>query len=451
MRFETGISAGNLKNWDVTSAVKEFVQNNVYANSILGDEVSITYDENTQTAYLTNKPSGFDRAKLLIGESTQAGVIGAPGEFGEGMKVAFAVLLRNDKKVTVETNGFTVVPKLLPSKLDKTVNSLWYDIEDNDNSSGTTVTIKGITKDELDSAMSGFAILRGVKQEDTKRNCILGKSTNGEGRIEVNGVWIQSIPALFDYNFVDTSLINRDRTSIDTNKLKEAIGTLIGGISDSDTIAYILDKVSTQEGSPIEFSVYANYNVCFPDMWKAVSQKVLGKKVALRSNQHADREMSYRGYSLIQVPWNWKAFFVDILGILQTSDLMEESKKDVYKATKNNLLDPVESRNLAWAKRTISLYIANTETVKVTDSLIDAYGNKCNGMYDPKTDWVWLNRDILQNRQQTFETLFHEMTHKTSGASDETAQFERALARNAYYMSAKITVAMREKAAANDF
>ena len=169
MRYETSISENNLKHWGRSECVREFLQNSVFAKSILGDTVKVSHDGNR--AIIQNYPSGFSKGKLLIGESEQADVAGAPGQYGEGMKVAMAVALRCGMNVYVETNGFTVNPSLEPSSLDPEVQVLVFNIEDNDLQEGTKFYIS-CTEEELNKATEYFAILNGVSTEDTSKTSV---------------------------------------------------------------------------------------------------------------------------------------------------------------------------------------------------------------------------------------------------------------------------------------
>jgi hypothetical protein len=222
-RYETGISVNNLKNWGELQAVKEFLQNAVYAKTILGDEITIQHDGTF--AHIGNTPSGFSKGKLLIGESDQADVDGAPGQYGEGMKAAMAVARRSGLECFVQTNGFSVRPEIEPSSLDKGVDALVFYIEDNDHNKGTMFTIQ-CSVEIFEEAKKSFAVLQGVAPEQVSKSTMLRGVGEG-GNIYVNGVHIYKTPAVFDYNFTNPKLMNRDRSTVDMFEVKREVGKLL--------------------------------------------------------------------------------------------------------------------------------------------------------------------------------------------------------------------------------
>jgi len=219
-RYEIGVSINNLRNWNILEAVKEVVQNNVYAKTILGDECSIVHDGTY--VIIKNSPSGFTKGKLIIGESEQAGVEGAPGSYGEGLKMAMLVARRLNRKCHIETNGFTVYPEIEPSTLDPEVQTLVFYIEENDNTEGTTCYIE-CDEDILKEACSYFAILNNVNPETVKINSIIPDTK----AVFINGVKISETNSILGYNFTDEKLMNRDRTTVDGDLVIKEVRVLL--------------------------------------------------------------------------------------------------------------------------------------------------------------------------------------------------------------------------------
>jgi hypothetical protein len=409
-RFETGISVNNLKNWGELEAVKEFLQNAVYAKTILSDEVSIEHDGTM--AIIHNTPSGFTKGKLLIGESEQSDVAGAPGQYGEGMKAAMAVARRAGLECLVQTNGFTVRPELEPSQLDESVNSLVFYIEDNDNNGGTTFMIQ-CSEQVFEQAKSAFAVLSGVDEELVKENSVL--SDEG-GSIYVNGVLVYKYPSVFNYNFTSAELMNRDRSTVDINKVRGYVSGVMKHMT-SGMIKAILDA-----GMKDDTILEAQCSPQNEQAWKVAVAHAYGSKVAIHSTTESDTQAKYRGFKVISPPNIWESYFVYNLNIPYSSDIAKQAKA-ASKTHRKPSAD--ESQNLGWAKRLIKLYYADYGTVKVAEDLHDEYGNKAYGLYDRKTGVTWLEKGILTDKQETFKTLLHETVHRETGASDNTEEFTR--------------------------
>lgn len=409
-RYEMGISVNNLRNWGELEAVKEFLQNAVYAKTILGDEIEITHDG--VFAHIKNSPSGFSKGKLLIGESEQSSVSGAPGEYGEGMKAGMAVARRAGLECFVQTNGFSVKPELEPSSLDSTVDALVFYIEDNVYNSGTTFTIE-CSGDIFKEAKKSFAVLNGINEELVKNDSIL---PGVGGRIYVNGVLVYNTPSVFSYNFTDAKLMNRDRSTVDIQLVKRSISLSMRSFGVSEVREIIMNGM--KDDSLLE----AQTTPMNDKVWQTSLQLLYGSKVAIHSTTEGDTQAKYRGFKIISPPSAWESFFVYTLNIPYSSDIAKKAKA-ASKIHKKPSAD--ESQNLGWAKRLIKLYYADYGTVRTAEDLHDEYGNKCHGLYDRKTGTTWLEKGILQDKQETFKTLLHETVHRETGASDNTEEFTR--------------------------
>lgn len=419
-RFETGISENNLKHWGELHSVKEFLQNVVYAKSVLNDEISIKWEKGR--AIMSNSPSGFTKGKLLIGESEQADVSGAPGQYGEGMKVAMAVARRCGMECKVFTNGFTVQPELEPSSLDSSVNSLVFYIEDNDTYSGIDFLSDGTTfivecsEEIFEEAKTYFAVLQGLDPERTKHDSLM---TDFKG-IFSNGVKITDTPSVYGYNFTSAELINRDRSTVDMSKVYDSTRAVLGTIEDEEVITKIVSGI-VEDDSLLESQSGMAFTL-HHRIWKKVVAKLFGKKVALATGTGSDTQARYRGFKLLKsIPRGWANFFTNYLEIMPSNELRETT----VGTNKHKKATPEENKNLGWAKRLVKLYYGDYGTVKVSETVLDGYGNPCYGLYDTEKDIIWLRRDILSSKKKVFTTLLHETIHRVSGALDNTERFTR--------------------------
>lgn len=423
-RFETGISENNLAHWGMLEVIKEFLQNAVYAKTILNNEVRIGWTpvgDGTGLAVISNSPSGFSKGKLLIGESEQADVAGAPGQYGEGMKAAMAVARRCGMECEVLTNGMFIKPELEPSSLDNSVKALVFYIEDVDHSRGTEFRVR-CTEEQLNKAKSFFAVLDGVDAEAVKTNTIL---RDYEDAVYVNGVLITETPTVFAYNFTSPHLMNRDRTSINMDMVKQEVKKLLMDTTDPSVAEELLmSLISKPESLEAQTNIgyYALYSASQVDMWRKAAVKVFGRKVAMVSGTLADTQAQYKKFKLLNnVPSGWQYFFSTTLDIKPTDELDELATKPKNKHLKASAS---EKNNLGWAKRLVRLYYGDYGTVCISDVVVDEYGgDHYDGLYDRSTDTTWLKRSILSSKEETFKTLLHETIHRLTGALDNTSEF----------------------------
>lgn len=416
-RFETGISENNLKHWGEIEAVKEFIQNTVFAKTILKDDITLEYRDGK--AIMSNKPHGFTKGKLLIGESDQAGVEGAPGQYGEGMKVAMAVACRLGLEVEVYTTGFSVKPALEPSSLDPSVRVLVFYIEDRleDHEEGTTFIVQ-CTQDSFDKAKSYFAVLNGVDETSLKHNGIL--EGIDEGSIFVNGVKIAETSSLYSYNFTSSDLMNRDRTTVDMDRVKHEVRNTLAQVNNTEVATEIITGV-IEEDDLLEAQAGINSFITTDSVWKKAIAKIFGDRVAIATGTESDTKARYHKFSLIpRIPNQWKFFFKENLEVYPTNELDEVAIAPTRVKVKPK---GEESANLGWCKRLIKLYYADYGTVKIADKVVDEFKNECDGTYDHKTDTTWIARRVLANKEECFKTLLHETIHRVTGCTDNTPGF----------------------------
>ena len=412
-RFETGISRNNVPNWTMLHAVKELLQNVVFAKSILDDTISIKHDG--KYAIIHNGPSGFEKGKLLIGESSQRGVVGSPGEYGEGFKMGMLAARREGAECWIETNGFTVRAELEPSSIDPTVDAFVLYVEENEVITGTTAYIE-CSEEMLEEAKKYFAVLQGLEPERTKSDSLL---TDFEG-IYANGVKITDTPSVYGYNFTNTELINRDRSTVDMEKLKTSTRVVLGQVENEEVITEIVKGINTDD-SLLE-SQSGLYGSTATSVWRRVIKKLFGDKVALATGGESDTQARYRRFKVLtNLPKAWEYFFQNDLNIHPSNQLRETTIAN----NKHKKATPEENSNLGWAKRLVKLYYADYGTVKVSEMVTDSFGNECYGLYDRTEDVTWIKRELLSNKKELFKTLLHETIHRETGASDNTEAFTR--------------------------
>jgi hypothetical protein len=412
-RFETGISRNNVPNWTLLHAVKELLQNVVYAKTQLGDTISIEHDGTY--AIITNHQSGIERSKLLIGESNQRDVEGAPGQYGEGFKMGMLAARRENARCWIETAGFTIKAELEPSAIDPSVDAFVLYVEPNTMTEGTRAHIE-CSKEMLDEAKSYFAVLQGVDPRLTTVTTL----TNEFKGIYTNGVKIADTPAVYGYNFTNSSLMNRDRSTVDMDKVKEETRSLLQ-IVKSEEVAIQVLKGITEDDSLLEAQA-GMYGTHSPSIWKKAIEKLFGKRVALATGTESDTQARYRKFKLIpNLPRAWQYFFEKTLQIYPSNQLRETT----VGANKHKKATADENKNLGWAKRLVGLYYADYGKVKVSETVLDEFGTDCWGLYDRTEDVIWLKREILSDKERLFKTLLHETVHRETGAKDNTEEFTR--------------------------
>ena len=170
-KYELAISTGYVPDWGVTEAFRELFQN-ALDNEITNPENKMEwkYDEESETLTISNKTSVLQAETLLLGSSTKANDKYTIGKHGEGYKIAFMVLLRNNKSIRVYNYGNreTWEVKLVKSKryngqMLTTVfvekEAIWHKVPNNN----LIIEVSGVNKDEYNEIVARNLHLRADK------------------------------------------------------------------------------------------------------------------------------------------------------------------------------------------------------------------------------------------------------------------------------------------------
>lgn len=257
-KFELSISTQYVPNWGIVEAFRELFQNaldNEIENP--GNEMGFVYDEDSQSLRITNKTSSLTADTLLLGSTTKANEKKTIGQHGEGYKIAFMVLLRNEKKITVYNYGaremWTV--RLVKSKkynnqyittvfVDKKYP--WSRVPDND----LTILVEGITREEYDEVVQKNLHLRPVRPAmvESKNGRILTDKEEA-GNIYIKGLFIANkIDFKYGYDFEPGIIsLDRDRRVLDSMRLAfETAQLWADSASEDDNIRDVMIRLFKQ-------------------------------------------------------------------------------------------------------------------------------------------------------------------------------------------------------------
>jgi len=119
----------NYVDWTVWECLREFFQNALDAEDD-GHEMSVEYSPHKKRTIegvtrhgvleIRNCGARIHRKSLILGETDKRNDSSARGQFGEGMKLAWAALLRRGYRVLVRTGDERWVPRIEASKAFET-------------------------------------------------------------------------------------------------------------------------------------------------------------------------------------------------------------------------------------------------------------------------------------------------------------------------------------------
>lgn len=221
-KYELTISTGYVPDWTYVEAVRELFQNAI-DNERVNPDNKMSISHTGDVLEISNKTSKLTLDSLLLGSSTKRDDDRTIGQHGEGYKIAFMVLLREGKNITVENYGANEIwttklvnsrryngAKVVQIEVDK--NPFWKKNVNND----LNIIVEGISEDEYDDIVKANLFLQDDvnASEMTSSGQVLFGDDN-VGRIFVKGLYVSTMNSMglrYGYNFDTTGIkLDRDR------------------------------------------------------------------------------------------------------------------------------------------------------------------------------------------------------------------------------------------------
>ena len=344
-KYELAISTGYVPDWGIVEAFRELFQN-ALDNEITNPENKMEWDYNkdTETLKVSNKTSVLQAESLLLGSSTKADDPETIGKHGEGYKIAFMVLLRNNKKIKVYNYGNreTWEVKLVKSKryngqLLTTVyvekEAFWSKVPNNN----LTIEVTGITEGEYKDIVGKNLHLRSNTVSKFKMQGRGDIILNSEEacNIYVKGLFVTKINGLkFGYDFEPKVLgLDRDRKLVDSFNVSWESSILWQNAADKqddlkkEAVKLIKDQaLDVAYVHTISYNNYALYNAVAGDFFDEYGDNA----VPVTSNSEYDMVANSGDYKPVIV--NEKT-----AEIIKKSSKAEVINPEIYKSVKDQL------------------------------------------------------------------------------------------------------------------
>jgi len=238
-----GISDNYVPNWNEQQALTEYVANSY-------DENKTDFTINTVDDWIVledQSTRGIKLEDLVVGNSSSREFTYKIGTHGEGLKLGALVLVRNNKKVIIETIGHTIIFFL---EFDEKLNSniLKSKIITNDRTVGSKIFLE---TNCLDDVKKRFLFLN---DELNKVNDFLYKAPEStSNHIYVNTLSSQEIRSDFSYSIFKKQIVNRDRNMLE-NPYEEILLTLLS-MNDKEAIKMWLKSLCVKHIRPFELEL----------------------------------------------------------------------------------------------------------------------------------------------------------------------------------------------------
>lgn len=207
--FELPISANYINHWGLQEAVRELLQNAIDATS------AFTFEIIGSTLIISNEESKLTASDLVLGTSSKQDDKASIGKFGEGFKLALAVLARENREIIVNNNGKTWIPEY---RLSEQFNCDILHIDEHEMSQpepGLHFVLRNLTDDELNLVRRNCLHMQPHYPEhlSTKYgNIILSHKV---AKLFVNGLFVTDTDLKYTYDMKPEYLsLERDRQTV---------------------------------------------------------------------------------------------------------------------------------------------------------------------------------------------------------------------------------------------
>lgn len=219
--------------WGLWEAVREIIQNYLDARTsgVAFTSSSIAYDPATKTLTLTNWGVVMNRRSLILGNTDKRDDTSMRGQWGEGMKIAWATFIRLGRHVEVVTGAEVWTPRIATST-------------DFDGASVLEIAVH--TKvDPINAVIVEVARISPLEWEMIQSRVLelqtagLGGTINGEGgrllldgqfagKLFVKGIYVCDMPGKWEWGYdLDNVELDRDRKIPSSISLDPIICTLL--------------------------------------------------------------------------------------------------------------------------------------------------------------------------------------------------------------------------------
>lgn len=424
----TAISPEYIKDWTISMAIRELLQNLLDTKREFGASGAARYNKKRGMAELKDDGPGLELKHLALGISEKGA--DSVGQFGEGLKLALLLFAREGRFIEVRSKDYRLAPVIRPSEFG--TETLFFQVEETGfDIQGTTVRFE-CSQDELNDGKSYFPTEFKVSSEHKVNWVLKDKISLPGGRIFINGSLVATIEdALFSYHLFGEDakkISNRDRSIVDHGVLKGLIIDNITGMGDGVPVSWYQKCLE-------EMSLDSNRNLFERDIppyrqtenLQIAFKKVFGSKaVVSQGYSHQDQLAIRLGFKPVYVPsydWRWALSHGELPTV---HSLLKEKPLSALTEKVGGLSNDQENRLTRAIELVEKHYYAPVEPLVVVKSLDEAMAEGVRGTYNHQEDTIYIVERVLDDLETAVEVILHEAVHKKSGADDLSPDFQAA-------------------------
>jgi len=417
-----GISLKYVDKWGIWEAVRELTAN--------ARDTGAKFEVYKQDDKLIIRDygNGISLHHLNMGESGSRDDKEKIGQFGEGLKTALVVLLRENKTVEILSKNRKIVPVKNTQKTiekekqeDGTIIEKEYEIntlsfmyeESEEFFNGTEIKLHGWEEEE-DYQERFLNNTNPIENE----NVILTNTSGSilwEKTLYNQGVFIQDLENYaFGYNINNKDMNNRDRNVISESALHGLVGEIWAKVVDD--IGWKIFFLSSQQKKMETLIRIYSYEFSTESKNSMIRgfHLAFGENAVLRTSDEAAAEAKHCGGKIID-PDSFGYYIRDLLkhNVLSDFDFVAEKKGKKAFNVPLSRLTPDQRKNLTKIKKM-------AKKVEFFGDVIVAEIPDFPAYYDPNFNCIKVRPDVLNYEEYARSMMVHELGHWYSGAVDLT-------------------------------
>jgi len=434
MNYNYMLTEKYVHNWTILEAIRELIANALDACE--GTDFTPEIQWNDGKGRITNEGVKLLRKHMLLGESDKSD--NQIGQWGEGLKLAALVMVREHRMITVHSgNDFYMF--MLDHSTEFDANILAVDIDTTEQYMDGTVIEFECSESEIADARDLFLKFKSVP---VISEATAGSILDAAGEIYVMGVKVMTLEdALFGYDIRTKQCVNRDRSLISRDRINQEVRDLIGMQRTKDVITKIIKALRESPDDPFESTLmpYFSYNTVWIECLEQIYH-IDSSKLCLASHiaDNHDTRARYLGYKVVDLGSRFNRALECYCHLPYSHTVKPES---IDRVVPEKELTTTEKRVLNRAKKMVKKInsgllrtISKTEEgVKFIDTPVlvteDLARNiaQCGREHGVQT--IWINRNLLRPERlgMLVQALIHEGCHLHTGAKDCTQEFQQEL------------------------
>lgn len=428
--------------WNMFHAIREFVQNSL-------DEVGdFNIELTSQGLQISDNGPGVQMVDFLMRYREKPAW--ARGQFGEGLKIACLVCLRNGYPLEVLTVNTLIRPVMVPIMLQQREIPVLHFVFHSfpQKTSGTTVTIVGyrgeLYKDKFVQKLPGDVVVWIHKDmiaghEVTEQ--VLDYPKNVERKwLYVRDIYVRDFdkPSLFSYNLWHVQL-DPDRVGL---KFPREVTDGVAGLWAEDVpktaIKRLLEvaKITMEqrilpEARILELSedvvIYPDWN--YKKTWKEAFYEIYPADTVLWTNHEEASLATHLGKKVVELPTGITQT-LQRCGVKTDHQLAQE-----LALAKRKPIDPAELAKREqlylglcwWLEKKLRVMYAERAVVDPLEKIVVYTELPQGGEYTSPPSEIRIRRSEMQTEHGAVETFVHEYAHHASeGAADYSPEYENA-------------------------